>query len=87
MDSRTARRLATQRLAHSARQLCADMMVHGTNLHGLSDADTHRMVKAYTALAYEMDVRTGAVPRGPRLVPVDPGQEELFAVNREDDHG
>lgn len=88
MDSRAARRLATQRLAHAARQLCADMMIHGTTLHGLSDADTLRMTRAFTALAHELDVRTGAVPRGPRPVPVDPAQEQLFEVNREEtDHG
>lgn len=84
MDSRAARRLATQRLANAARQLCADTMAHGTSLHGLSDADALRVVKAFTALAHELDVRTGAVPRGPRLVPMDPAQEQLFEVKGND---
>jgi len=63
------------------------MMVHGTSLHGLSDADTLRMAKAFTALAHELDVRTGAVPREPRRAPVDPAQQPLFDVDREEDHG
>lgn len=87
MDSRAARRLATQRLAQAARQLCADTMVYGTSLHGLSDADALRVVKAFTALAHELDVRTGAAAREPRPVSVDPDQEALFDMNRETDHG
>jgi hypothetical protein len=86
VDSRAARRLATARLAHAARQLCADTMVHGTSLHGLSDADTLRVVKAFTALAHELDVRTGAAVRGPRPVRVDPAQEELFTVDSGGQH-
>lgn len=82
MDSRAARRMATRRLAQAARQLCADMMVHGTNLHGLSDADTARMVRSYTALAYELDVRVGDVRREPRSEAVDPLQEVLFEAGK-----
>ena len=85
MNGRTARRLATIRLALAARQLGADMGVHGTTLHGLSDADTNRMVNAFNALAYELEVRTGVSSRKARPVPVDPAQEELFTVERKDD--
>lgn len=87
MDSRAARRLATTRLAQAARQLGADTMVHGTSLHGLSDADALRVVKAFEALAHEMDVRTGVAVKIPRAAPVDPDQEQLFTITREESDG
>lgn len=83
MNSRAARRLATQRLARAARQLGDDLSQGITGTDGLSDADRVRVRRAFEALAHELDVRTGAVPRQAALRPVDPAQETLFEVNRE----
>lgn len=81
MNGRAARRLATQRLAQSAREL-GSALADGD---GLSPADRVRVRRAFEALAFELDVRTGAVPRGSRPVPVDPAQELLFELDREDE--
>lgn len=83
MNSRAARRLATQRLAQAARELGGGL----TDDDGLLPADRVRVRRAFEALAYELDVRTGAVPRGPRPAPVDPAQEMLFEMDREGDRG
>jgi hypothetical protein len=80
VNSRAARRLATQRLAQAARDL-GGALADGD---GLLPADRVRVRRAFEALAYELDVRTGAVPRGRRPVPVDPAQELLFEMGRED---
>ncbi len=83
MKAREARRHATRRLAHAARQLCAEV---GSDWHrdGLSDADRRRMVDAFNALSHELDVRTGDAVRVKRTAPVDPLQEVLFETTEGD---
>lgn len=80
MHSRRARQLATTRLAAEARLLAS-----GTDqLEDLSEADQTRMCRAYEALAHELEMRAGIVPRAPRVAPVDPDQVALFMIDRED---
>jgi hypothetical protein len=80
MDSRAARRLATTRLAQTARTLAGEL----ADVDEFSPADRVRVRRAFDALAYELDVRTGAIPRGSRPVPVDPAQETLFDLRQKD---
>lgn len=70
--------MATRRLADAARNLGVAVATQMGPADGLSDADKARLVSAFEALAHEMDVRTGAAPRGRRAGPVDPMQEMLF---------
>jgi hypothetical protein len=82
MHSRRARQLATTLLAADAR-----LRASGTDqLDDLSPADQVRMCRAFEALAHELEVRAGVVPRAPRTAPVDPDQASLFTIDRED-HG
>lgn len=82
MNARTARRLATRRLARAARSLCAEVDSNRDD-DGLSDGDRRRMADAYLALAHELDVRTGDAERKPRTPPVDPLQLTFFEPERE----
>jgi hypothetical protein len=80
MHSRRARQLATTRLAADARLLASET----DQLEDLSPADQTRMQRAYEALAHELEMRAGVVPRAPRVAPVDPDQVPLFMIDRED---
>jgi hypothetical protein len=80
MHSRRARQLATTRLAAGARLLASE----ADQLEDLSPADRLRMCRAYEALAHELEMRAGIVPRAPRVAPVDPDQATLFMIDRED---
>jgi hypothetical protein len=80
MDSRRAGRLATKGLADAARLLASKT----DRIEDLSPADQARLCRAYEKLAYELEARIGLVPRAPRVAPVDPGQEALFMIDRED---
>lgn len=81
MHSRRARQLASTRLAADARLLASQT----DQLDDLSPADQVRLCRAFEALAHELEVRAGIVPRAPRVVPVDPGQVPLFKIDREED--
>lgn len=74
MNRRQARRLATNRLAAAARILAAE----AGEAEEFGPADRRRIQRAFGDLAHELEVRTGVVPRTPRLVLVDPDQAHLF---------
>lgn len=80
MHSRRARQLATTRLAADARLLASE----ADQLEDLSPPDRTRMRRAFEALAHELEMRAGVVPRAPRVAPVDPDQVPLFMIDRED---
>jgi hypothetical protein len=82
MNSRTARRLATIRLAAAARTY-ADQADEFTPVDGVTHADRIRIVAAFNALAHELEVRAGVMPHTPKPVPLDPDQHLLFDTNRE----
>lgn len=82
MNSRTARRLATTRLAAAARSY-ADQADTFTPADGVTGADRVRIVAAFNALAHELEVRAGILPRTSKPVPPDPDQHLLFDTNRE----
>jgi hypothetical protein len=82
MHSRRARQLATTRLAADARLRASE----ADQLEDLSLADRTRMCRAFEALAHELEMRAGIVPRAPRVAPVDPDQVSLFMIDREENH-
>jgi hypothetical protein len=81
MHSRRARQLASTQLAADARLLASQT----DQLDDLPPADQVRMCRAFEALAHELEVRAGVVPRAPRTAPVDPDQVSLFKIDREDE--
>ena len=79
MNRRQARRLATTRLATTARQLAGD------DFDELPRADADRVRRAFADLAHELAIRAGLEPRTALPPLVDPGQGHLFDVE-EDPH-
>lgn len=82
MNSRTARRLATTRLAAAARTY-ADQADAFTPADGVTHADRIRIVAAFNVLAHELEVRVGILPRTSTPALLDPDQHLLFDTNRE----